>query len=74
MQRLPSLAEDAFCAYSPASQTCSGDSGGPLLGVLDIATSGVSTGDQLGIVSWASGDCGSSPATAFTNVTFYADW
>ncbi|WP_032468167.1 S1 family peptidase [Vibrio sp. RC586] len=65
-----SASEDStsFCAgTSNNSDSCRGDSGGPLI----ITSSGV----QLGIVSWGSNVCASNGTYGvYTNISYFSDW
>lgn len=65
--------EKVICAGGNGSDTCPGDSGGPLMASLDV--DGDTRYYALGIVSFGPRDCGLKGIPAiYTNVEYFMDW
>mmetsp|Transcript_1362 Transcript_1362/g.1806 ORF Transcript_1362/g.1806 Transcript_1362/m.1806 type:complete len:362 (-) Transcript_1362:44-1129(-) len=65
------LSSDMLCAASPGKDSCSGDSGGPLI----LKGANYSQDIQVGAVSWGSSTCASKfGAGVYNNIAEELDW
>ncbi|XP_075752610.1 limulus clotting factor C isoform X10 [Rhipicephalus microplus] len=63
--------EGMMCSISNKGDTCSGDSGGPLMQGVHRDEK---TWTQVGIVSWGQGACKKNKFSYYTDVSFYIHW
>ncbi|XP_013382659.1 chymotrypsin A-like [Lingula anatina] len=66
------ITDDMLCAAEPATDACSGDSGGPLMCAFTV--SGETQWKQLGIVSFGKGCARPSYPGVYTDVRKMANW
>lgn len=66
------VTDSQYCAYDPTfkSDTCKGDSGGPL----QLFYPGSNMPDIVGIASYGKTSCPSMAPDIFTKVPYYLDW
>ena len=61
------MSESMFCAASPGKDSCSGDSGGPII-------AGTSGSDLVGLVSWGIGCARAEFPGVYTRVGQFVTW
>ncbi|XP_017072568.2 serine protease grass-like [Drosophila eugracilis] len=64
--------QSQICAYSYTSDTCGGDSGGPLSA--EVSYRGITLPVQFGILNYGSRLCRKVGINVYANVMHYTDW